>query len=57
MIKKLTEFLNYSVFAEVALAMFLIIFVVIVIRTLMMRSDSTRQQANIVLDDKTENPV
>lgn len=57
MIKKLTEFLDYSMFAELALVMFAIIFIAIVIRTLLMRSETTRQQAHIVLDDKTEKPV
>jgi hypothetical protein len=54
MIKKLIEYLDYSVFAELALLMFAAIFIAIVIRTLTMRSDITKQQANIVLNDKTE---
>ena len=54
MIKKLTSYLDYSMFAEWALVLFAIIFVVVVIRTLMTRSDETRQQANIVLGDKWE---
>ena len=54
MIKTLTEYLGYAAFAELALILFAIIFVVIVVRTLMMRPESTREQANIVLDDNTE---
>ncbi len=57
MIKKLTEFLDYAVFAELALILFAIIFVTVVIRTLRMGNETARQQANIVLDDKTENQV
>jgi len=54
MIKKLTSFLDYSLFAECALVLFAIIFIVVVIRTLMTRSDETQRQANIVLGDKRE---
>jgi ABC-type phosphate transport system permease subunit len=54
MIKKLTSYLDYSMFAELALVLFAIIFIVVVIRTLMTRSDETRRQANIVLGDKWE---
>ena len=54
MIKNLTSFLDYSMFAELAVAMFAIIFVVIVIRTLSVRSDITKRQASIVLGDHTE---
>ena len=54
MIKKLTTFLDYSMFAEIALLMFAAIFIAIVIRTLSTRSDITRQQAKIVLGDQPE---
>lgn len=54
MIKKLTSYLDYSMFAELALVLFAIIFIVVVIRTLMTRSEETRRQANIVLGDKWE---
>lgn len=57
MIKKLTSFLDYGMFAEVALAIFACVFVAIVIRTLMMQSDTTTQQANIVLGDQEETSV
>ena len=55
MIKKLTSYLDYSMFAELALVLFAIIFVAVIIRTLLTRSDETRRQANIVLGDKWEN--
>lgn len=54
MIKQLTAYLGYALFAEVALAIFALVFVVIVIRTLLLGRDTTREQANIVFDDKTE---
>ena len=54
MIKQLVKHLDYSLFAELALVSFAIIFVAVVIRTLVMRSDVTRQHANIVLGDQTE---
>jgi hypothetical protein len=54
MIKKLTSFLDYGVFAEIALAIFACVFIAIVIRTLMMRSETTTRQANIVLGDAEE---
>lgn len=55
MIKKLTSFLDYGVFAEIALAIFATVFVAIVIRTLMMKRETTAQHAAIVLGDKREN--
>lgn len=54
MIKKLTSFLEYGVFAEIALAIFAGVFIAIVIRTLMMRPDTTKQNAQIVLEDLEE---
>jgi len=54
MIKKLTSFLDYGLFAEMALAIFAAVFVAIVIRTLMMKSETTAQQASIVLGDTME---
>lgn len=54
MIKKLTSFLEYGVFAEIALAIFAAVFVAIVIRTLMIRSDVTKKNAQIVLQDTEE---
>ena len=52
MIKKLTSFLDYGLFAELALAIFAIVFIAIVIRTLLLKSETTRRQAAIVLGDK-----
>ena len=54
MIKKLTTYLDYSMFAELALLMFAAIFIAVVIRTLRTRSDITEQQAKIVLGDQPE---
>ena len=54
MIKNLTSILDYAMFAELAVAMFAIIFVAIVIRTLLVRSEITKQQASIVLGDNAE---
>jgi hypothetical protein len=51
MIKKLTGYLDYGLFAEVALVIFAMVFIAVVIRTLMMRTDDTRKQAMIVLDE------
>jgi hypothetical protein len=54
MIKKLTSFLEYGVFAELALAIFAFVFIAIVIRTLMMRQEITQRNARIVLGDNEE---
>jgi len=55
MIKKLTSYLDYGVFAEIALAIFAVVFIAIVIRTLLVSRDVTEQQANIVISDTSEN--
>ena len=55
MIKKLTSYLDYSIFAELSLLMFGAIFIAIVVRTLMMRGDQMHQQSEIVLGDEQEN--
>lgn len=52
MIKQLTSFLDYVVFAEAALVIFALVFVAIVIRTLLTKSDVTERQASIVLSEK-----
>lgn len=54
MIKKLISYLDYSLFAELALLMFAAIFIAIVIRTLRTQSDTTNRHAKIVLGDKPE---
>ncbi len=51
MIKKLTNFLDYGMFAELALAIFAVVFVAIVIRTLRMNSGATKAHAAIVLEE------
>ncbi len=54
MIKQVLEQMNAAVFAELALLMFAIIFVAIVARTLLTRSETTNRQANIVFGDNAE---
>jgi hypothetical protein len=54
MIKLLNSFLNYGVYAEIALVIFVLVFIAIVIRTLMTRGEETHEQANIVFGDKSE---
>ena len=55
MIKKLTSYLDYSLFAELALLVFAGVFIAIVIRTLLTKRTTTERQAKIVLEDKMEN--
>jgi hypothetical protein len=54
MIKQVLEYINVSLFAEIALLIFAITFIAIVLRTLMTRSEITKKQANIVLGDQAE---
>jgi hypothetical protein len=54
MIKQVLEYINVSLFAEIALLIFAITFIAIVLRTLTTRSEITKKQANIVLGDKAE---
>ena len=54
MIQKVMSNIDISILPEIALAMFAFIFVTIVIRTLLMRSDTEQQQAAIVLGDREE---
>lgn len=54
MIKKLTSFLDYGFFAELALAIFACVFVAVVVRTLMIKRETTNEHANIVLGDQEE---
>ena len=56
MIKKLTSFLEYGIFAEAALAIFALVFIAIVIRTFLMNSETAYQQASIVLGDSHGEP-
>ena len=54
MIKQLTEFLDYGIYAEIALAIFTLVFIAVVWRTLITSNDETTRQANIVLGDPKE---
>lgn len=54
MIKKLTSYLDYGMFAELALVMFACVFIAVVVRTLLTNGDVTSEQAKIVLGDKAE---
>lgn len=54
MIKKLTSFLDCGFFAELALAIFACVFVAVVVRTLMIKRETTNEHANIVLGDQEE---
>jgi hypothetical protein len=51
MINNLIEFLDYGIFAEVALLIFASVFVLIVTRTLLIRREISQRHASIVLDD------
>ena len=51
MIKKLTGFLEYGTFAEIALLIFALVFIAVVIRTLLTRKEITSRNARIVLEE------
>ena len=51
MIKGLLHYLNYGIFSELALVMFMLIFIAIVIRTLRTSSDQINYESRIVLRD------
>ena len=53
MVKELIHYLDYGLMAEIALVMFALVFVVVVIRTLLMRRDVVQQQSHVVLEDGT----
>ncbi|MFK7769153.1 MAG: hypothetical protein AB8B55_18170 [Mariniblastus sp.] len=57
MIKNLTSYLDYGIFAEIALAIFAAVFIAIVIRTLMTRRDVSEQNARIVLGEHLKGKV
>ena len=57
MIKKLTSFLDYGFFAELALVIFALVFLAIVIRTLLLRGEVANKNARIVLQDNEEPSV
>ncbi len=54
MIKLVLSQFNASIFAEAALVMFAIVFIAIVVHTLLIKTETIHEQANIVLGDKTE---
>ena len=54
MIKKLTEFLDYAAFAELALVIFALVFIAVVIRTLLTNKEITDRQSRIVLGDAND---
>ncbi len=54
MIKALTSYLDYGIFAEIALVIFAVVFIAVVIRTLLTDGRVTRYQAGIVLGDQSE---
>jgi ABC-type sugar transport system permease subunit len=54
MIKLLTRFLDYGIYAEIALVIFVLVFAAIVIRTLLTGREETLEQANLVFGDKSE---
>ncbi len=56
MIKELLNYLNYGLFAEIALLMFLGVFLAVTVRTLLMDRRVTRSHADIVLSDQPQVP-
>lgn len=54
MIKQVLNQINVSMYAELALVLFSLVFIAIVVRTLLTKSEITDQQSRIVLGDKTE---
>lgn len=55
MIKALTSYLDYSIFAELSVVIFAVVFVAVVIRTVRIKKEIADHHANIVLGDQTEN--
>jgi hypothetical protein len=51
MIKDVISYLDYSVCAEISLALFVAVFLSVSIRTLVARRDSMNQHASIVLEE------
>ena len=54
MIQQMLNQIDYSLFAELSLVLFAIVFVAVTLRTLLTRGDVTRRQAEIVLHDGPE---
>lgn len=53
MIKTLTSYLDYGLFAEISVVIFAAVFVAIVIRTLLTQSEITSRQASIVIGNES----
>ena len=56
MIKEILNFLDYGFFAEVALLMFLGVFLAVTVRTLLMDRRVSESHADIVLSDQPQVP-
>jgi hypothetical protein len=54
MIKQVLNQMDISFYAEMALGLFCAVFIAIVIRTLLTKSEVTHQQAKIVLGESNE---
>lgn len=54
MIKQVLQQMDISCYGEMALALFCIVFVAVVIRTLLTKTEITNQQARIVLGESNE---
>ncbi len=54
MIKQVLNQIDISWYAELSLVLFSLVFVAVVIRTLLTKSEITQQQANVVLEDHSE---
>ena len=54
MIKQVLNQIDISLFAELALVLFATVFVAVVVRTLLTKSEITSRQAKIVLGENTE---
>jgi hypothetical protein len=54
MIKQVLNQIDISLYAELALVLFSLVFIAVVIRTLLTKSEITDQQAKIVLGDNVE---
>jgi hypothetical protein len=57
MIKQVLNQIDVSLYAELALVLFSMVFVAVVVRTLLTKSEITNQQAKIVLGENTEKQV
>jgi hypothetical protein len=54
MIKQVLNQIDISLYAELALMLFATVFVAVVVRTLLTKSEITSRQAKIVLGENTE---